>query len=272
MGGDSDRSVHHYFVDEAGDLTLFGRRGKVLVGTPGCSRTFMLGVAHLPNPDAAADALDSLRAKLLAEPYFRGVPSMQPDGRKTAVCFHAKDDLPEVRREVFKLLPSLGAKIQVVIRRKTELVNLSKFFRSSRRRLSEEDVYDDLVMRIFRNLLHKADENRIVFARRGKGARHVALVRAIKRAKGNFERKWGRPSDKPTMLRSAYPHESTGLQVIDYYLWALQRLYERGEDRFFELLRSGYRLIVDLDDKRNKPYGEYYTDGNPLDMRKIKAS
>ena len=29
---------------------------------------------------------------------------MQREARKTAVAFHAKDDLPEVRREVFALL------------------------------------------------------------------------------------------------------------------------------------------------------------------------
>jgi hypothetical protein len=40
----------------------------------------------------------------LADPYFKGVPSMQADAKKTALFFHAKDDLPEVRREVFRVL------------------------------------------------------------------------------------------------------------------------------------------------------------------------
>ena len=34
----------HYFVDEAGDAVLFGSRGKVLIGSDGCSRFFMLGL------------------------------------------------------------------------------------------------------------------------------------------------------------------------------------------------------------------------------------
>ncbi len=57
--------------------------------------------------------------------------------------------------------------------------------------------------------------------------------------------------------------------MIDYYLWALQRMYERGEARFFELLRPAYRLIMDLDDDRHKPYGEWYSDQNPLTLEKI---
>ena len=31
-------------------------------------------------------------------------------------------------------------------------------------------------------------------------------------------------------------------------------------------------MIMDLDDKRSKPYGEWYSDSNPLDMRKLMAS
>ncbi len=132
-------------------------------------------------------------------------------------------------------------------------------------------MYDDLAKRLFRNLLHKADENRIVFARRGKSARGLALEQAIGKAKANFERKWGRPSHKPALIQSEFAQACAGLQVIDYYLWALQRLYERGERRFLELLRPGYRLVMDLDDKRSKPYGEWYSDSNPLHPRRILA-
>ena len=91
----------------------------------------------------------------------------------------------------------------------------------------------DLVSRLFRNKLHKADRNEIVFAKHATWTRREALALAIKRAKANFERKTGLSSDKPTGIRAAEPHEFGGLQVVDYYLWALQRMYERREDRFF---------------------------------------
>ena len=128
-----------------------------------------------------------------------------------------------------------------------------------------------MVKRLFRDKLHKADENEIVFARRGKSKRRLALEGSIEKAKKNFEKRWDRSSDKPTVIRSKFPWAAPGLQVIDYYLWALQRLYERGEARYFNLLRPGYRLVVDLDDKRNNDYGEYYNNSNPLGPEKIKA-
>lgn len=55
-----------------------------------------------------------------------------------------------------------------------------------------------------------------------------------------------------------------GLQVVDYYLWALQRLLERGESRFFNFVAPAYKLILDRDDTRERPYGEYYTSKRPL--------
>lgn len=231
----------------------------------------MVGVAHMADPIGAGQALENLRNQLLADAYFKGVPSMQPEARKTAIYFHAKDDLPEIRREVFKLLPNLEVKVQVAIRRKTALVSFAKLLHAAGKRLTEDLIYDDLIKRLFRNLLHKAAENRIVFARRGKRTRRIALERAIEKAKTNFEKKWKMLSRKPTSIVPEYSFSSAGLQIIDYYLWALQRVFELRQDRFFQLLRPGYRLIMDLDDKRNKPYGEWYTDYNPLQLRKIKA-
>lgn len=264
------QSINNYYVDEAGDLTLFNRRGHLIVGREGVSKVFMVGVAYLPNPRLAHCKLEKLRADLLADPYFRNVPSMQPKTKKTAVYFHAKDDLPEVRREVLKLLPDLGAKVQIAIRRKEYLVKTARLLHQRHSKLSPDDVYDDLVKRLFKRSLHTAEKNRIVFARRGKSVRQHALEEAIRRAKSNFEKKTGISSDSKITIFSGYPSQYAGLQVIDYYLWALQRMFERGEDRFFHLLAPAYRLIMDLDDTRNKPYGEWYSDSNPLEMEKIK--
>jgi hypothetical protein len=264
--------ISNYFVDEAGDLTLFNKRGQSQLGKFGVSSFFMVGVAKIPDPVGASEALENLRAELLRDPYFEGVPSMDPKRNRTAVTFHAKNDPAEVRREVFKLLPSLGAKVQVAIRRKDALhQEAMALFRYRQSKMNPDDVYDKMVMWLFRDLLHKADGNRIVFARRGKSTRAVALEHAIERAKRNFMAKHKSDSDKPTSILSGYPSEYAGLQIVDYYLWALQRLYERGEDRFFNLLRGDFRLIRDFDDKREKDYGRWYSDKNPLTLEKIKV-
>ncbi|MBI2506445.1 MAG: hypothetical protein HYW07_24785 [Candidatus Latescibacteria bacterium] len=49
--------VRCYFVDEAGDGTLFEGKGWVIVGQPGCSRYFILWVLDVPRPDDLGHAL-----------------------------------------------------------------------------------------------------------------------------------------------------------------------------------------------------------------------
>jgi len=263
--------IYNFYVDEAGDLTLFNKKGQILVGNEGVSKYFMVGLAYIPNPELVKNEMEKLRRSLLADPYFKDVPSMNPQNKKTALLFHAKDDLPEVKREVFRLLPLFKAKIQVAIKRKSELALFAKqMFSLTNQKIKENEIYDDLIKRLFRNVLHKAQENVILFARRGVTNRNIALEQAIQKAKRNFEIAYNKKSDKPVKIFSAYSHESYGLQVIDYYLWALQRMYEKGEDRFFELVKNDYRLIMDLDDTRNKQYGEYYSDSNMLSLKKLK--
>lgn len=262
--------VNHFFVDEAGDLTFFSKRGRIIVGEKGVSNFFMVGVAQIPDPGFVDALLSELRAELLADSYFKGVPSMQPNAGKTARAFHACKDAPEVRRDVLARLSQTKAKVFVAIRRKHQLAKQVRAeYERTGRKPTLRNLYADLVKRLFRNVLHKADRNLIIFAKQAKWLRREAMALAIERGKANFEAKYGIASDKPTEIRSANPHEHGGLQVVDYYLWALQRMYELGEDRFFDLLRPSYRLIMDLDDTISKPYGEWYTASNPLTLEKM---
>ncbi|MEZ4870467.1 MAG: hypothetical protein R3C14_54565 [Caldilineaceae bacterium] len=97
-------SARNYYVDEAGDGTLFNRKKQIIIGDEGCSKFFILGFADIPNPHAIEEDFTALRQQLLTDPYFQQVPSMQPEQGKTARFFHAKDDLAEVRWQVFSIL------------------------------------------------------------------------------------------------------------------------------------------------------------------------
>jgi len=142
-----NRSGRNYFVDEAGDSVLFNRKGHVIVATEGCSRFFILGMVDIPDPGTLGRDLDNLRKQLLADPYFKGVPSMQPKARKTAFAFHAKDDLPEVRREVFSLLRNYKLHFSAVVRDKHKVSEYVRQRNEQDRtyRYNPNELYDDLV-------------------------------------------------------------------------------------------------------------------------------
>ncbi len=268
MSGD----VRHYFVDEHGDGTLFDRKGRVIVGNEGCSTHFALGVLDVPDPAGLTSALNDLRARLLTDPYFRGVESFKPERGKSAIAFHAKDDLPEVRMLVFRLLAEHDVRFQAVIRDKRSIAAQVRNYndQSDRYHYTPNRLYDEMVKRLFKNRLHQADGYRICFASRGSKDRTAALKVALEGARANFRRAWGVDANAPIEVTSV-PSSSAGpLQAVDYFLWALQRVYTKGEDRFLRALWPQVSVVVDVDDRRKSPAGRYYTREDPLTAESIK--
>jgi len=254
------------FVDEAGSGDLFDKKGRIIVGTEGCSRFFVLGLLQADSLDRLAQDMENLRQTLLADPYFRKVPSMRPEAGKTAVCFHAKDDVPEVRKEVFALLAEHALHFFAVVKNKVKVAEYVRQRNESdpNYRYHPNELYDFMTRRLFRERLHRRDAYRIVFAKRGKSDRTAALRDALDRARRRFQERYGIASDAHIEVVPGGPCEYPGLQAADYFLWSLQRLYERREDRYVEFLWPKFRLVQDIDDTRSAGYGTYYTQKRPL--------
>jgi hypothetical protein len=199
---------------------------------------------------------------------------MQPRARKTALAFHAKDDLPEVRREVFHLLMHHNLRFFAVVRNKRKLLEYvrQRNERDHSYRYDSNELYDYLVRRLFKTLLHKDDSYDVYFARRGSSDRTAALRSALETARQKFNAQQGIASSAPIHVFPRTPPGCAGLQAADYFLWALQRLYERREDRYVRLLWPAFRLVHDLDDTRQAKYGVYYTQKKPLNAAALEDS
>jgi hypothetical protein len=262
------------FADEAGDGTLFDRKGRAIVGTEGCSRFFALGLLQVNDPGTLAIEFNNLRTRLLADPYFKNVPSMQPANLKTSLAFHAKDDLPEVRREVFALLSKrTDVRFFGIIRDKRKLLSYvnQRNGADPAYRYHPNELYDYLVRRLFRDRLHQHDQYEIFFAKRGKSDRTQALDDALKAAQINFAMKNAMPvAQSQIHIIPSIPKDEAGLQAVDYFLWAVQRLYEHNEERFISLLWPACRLVMDIDDTRYASYGTYYDKKRPLTYEAIE--
>lgn len=261
-------STRFYFVDEAGDPNLFGSRGKVIIGTQGCSQYFILGILDIPDEHGITGAFNELRTRLLADPYFKKVPSMQAEAHKTALAFHAKDDSPEVRREVFTILRIHELRFMAVVRNKLKILEYVRQRNEHDQvyRYKDHDLYDYMVRVLFKNLLHKDDQYEICFSKRWKQDRTEALKQALETARQRFSQQAGIVTTPALNVFPKTPHESGGLQAVDYFLWSLQRFYERKEDRYLELLWPSIKMVHDLDDTRQTPYGVYYTKKRPLTL------
>lgn len=259
--------TRYYFVDEGGDGTLFAGRGRVIINTPGCSRFFMIGLLDVADPAFLQTAFEDLRSRLIKDPYFKDVPSMQAADKKTALAFHAKDDLPEVRKEVFELLRGMdGLRFFAVVTDKFSVLDYvrQQNERSVSYRYQPNELYDSLVSRLFKDRLHQDGGYEIMFSKRGKSDRTSALKNALDAARQRFTNKWGITSDAPMNVLAGTPLTYAGLQAVDYFTWALQRLYELSEDRYVTYLYPSFHLVQDIDDQRTAGYGVYYTQKKPL--------
>ena len=270
---ETQTSIRHYFIDEGGDSTLFSRKGKVLIDTEGCSRFFIVGLLDVREPATLQQDFDSLRARLMSDPYFDDVPSMQAKWRKTAVAFHAKDDLPEVRREVFRLLRDTGElRFFAVVADKWSVLEYVRQQNESdlKYRYNPNGLYDYLIRCLFKERLHQSSRYHITFSKRGKSDRTAALRQALQIARDRFAEQHDVISDASLQVSETRPKEQVGLQAVDYFTWALQRLYERGEERYVNYLWQAFRLVQDIHDRRKAGYGVYYTQKKPLNAAALE--
>jgi hypothetical protein len=271
MAGESesefeDLDIIHYFVDEAGDPVLFDGKGRVRVGTEGCSKCFIVGKLEVNDPDGLSDKLEALRAELLADPYFKRVPSFQPEWKKTSVMFHAKDDVPEVRQAVFKLLREADLRFYAVVRDKRALVK-AVHVRNAQEpgyRYNQDEQYDSLISDLFRHFHGTADIAKVCFARRSKKNRTAALFTALENARAEFQRSFRFPMPGRFEIDCSKPAERAGLQAVDYCLWALQRHYEKGESRYLEYLWPQVGEIHSLDEIAEGRVGVLYGQRRPM--------
>ncbi|MDP3047046.1 MAG: hypothetical protein Q8O07_06155 [Chloroflexota bacterium] len=148
-----------FFVDESGDPTFYDRSGNLLLGQPGCAPLLMLGFVQMADPEPARRAILQLQREVVHDPYFQDFPSLA----KTAVAFHATDDVPEIRYRVFKLLADLDFQAQFVVARKIERVFRDIF------QANEGAFYDHLVATLLERVMHTHEHNYIYIARRGQG-------------------------------------------------------------------------------------------------------
>jgi hypothetical protein len=259
-----------YCVDEAGDSVLWNRRGKLLVGTEGCSRYFILGMVCVRDAEKLATEAQELRERLLADPYFRGVPSMDPEKGRTAAAFHAKDDPSEVRRDFFSLLLQHDIEFHAVVRAKMEAARIVSDFRTLHPDYvyNQNQLYDHLARRLFHGKLRREGAYSIVFARRGMSDRTSALLDALVAAQYGHGEADG-IAEHLIQVQAASPKDRIELQAVDYYLWALQRAYEKGEDRYIRMMWQQVHCVWDYDDTGESKTGVLYTQEKPLTAASI---
>jgi hypothetical protein len=247
----------YFFVDESGDSTFYDGKGRLIVGTEGCSPLLIMGFIETQKPHELRKAVLRAQRSIISDPYLLSIPSIS----KTAVALHAKDDAPEVRYLFYKELKSLPFKAQFIVARKSEDI-----FRSVHNG-DDGQFYDDLVGRLFQKVLHRFEHNHIVFSTRGSRERRRPLEEAIRKARTRFEERYKVKANCSTFeIEPQSPKGEPCLSVVDYMNWAVHRAYTKGEMRYYKFIEDKVSCLWDIYDfvSGKKPYSRK----NPFDIKK----
>lgn len=178
MTCDQATNSRYFFVDESGDPCFFNKRGECVLEKEGCSSILLLGFIRTTDPKPLRKAVLDLSDEIKTDEYLKDIPSI----KKTSVAFHAKDDAPEIREKVFKLIKTLDFKAEFVVARK----RLDVF--TKRHKRDENIFYNEIVSRLFESKLHQQN-NIIYFAKRNNKSNQKHMESALQAAVLNFENK-----------------------------------------------------------------------------------
>lgn len=261
----SKQEDYHRFVDEAGDITFF-KKHKIptAFGENGVSKYLIIGMAHVK--DSLPEAEQKIRnfgKTIENDDFFNRVPSVKKRIEKYGYFIpHAKDDPAEIRLEFFRYLAGdeINFSMQAVLGRK----NFERFAKSHNSK--EREFYADLLAYILHD---KANYEKLVVnvASRVSATDNTNLSESLQRAKQRYKNRV-KQKFEANIKFNVQPYASLPLlSIVDYCLWAVQRLVERDEDRYYKLIASKLPFIFDAFAEKGSQ--RKFTRLSPLDYNKL---
>ena len=257
----SKANTSHRFLDETGDTTFYGKGRKLIVAQEGCSLSFGLGIVKVNRPlDEVRKEIQELEKQVERDPLLNTSPSVQKRIASGGFFFHACKDTPDVRSVLLHYLRELPCEAEVVVARK-----IAALF-EKQHHAKEEEFYADFLAHLIKNRLKRPGTLVLNIAERGSSTREKVLTAALQLAKERAGKKWGESSLQTRIVFNIQNSRTEPLLTVsDYLCWAVQRVFEQGEVRYYNYLLEKIRLVVDLYDRdRYIDSRNYYDRNHPL--------
>lgn len=254
-------SHYHRFLDEAGDTTFYGKGKTPILGENGVSKAFILGMLKVNEPlSDVREKVKELQNEIVTDPWFKDVPSIQKQIAKGGYYLHAKNDVQEVRKLAFEFIRNLDCSFEAVVARKDYLL-YEKLHHGK-----ESKFYADLLSHLLKNKFKKYDRLVLNIASRGQCTTH----RNLEFGKHKAHERWSKTHDEnhtcDVQFNVQQPTSEPLLNLADYFCWSIQRVFERGEDRYFQFISDKVSLVLDLYpiDGYKGGSSNYYRTSNPI--------
>ncbi len=209
---------HYIFSDEAGDFE-FAKKHNV-------SRYFIACAVRMPSCDIGLDLL-----KLRRELVWDGYPVKD--------CFHASEDKQAVRDKVYSLIQSFDFTVYAQVLEKSKA---QPQIRVTQHRFYQHAWYYLFKFAIPKIGLTKADELMVTTASVGTKKGQAVFSEAVNDVLQQTVRV--DKENRRTFFCSATSDPC--LQVADYCTWAIQRKWEKGDEKSYNLIKSKVAHEVDM--------------------------
>jgi hypothetical protein len=277
MTKNKDIKLNHRFFDEAGDTTFYGKGKKIILGNEGVSKVFIIGLVKFKQslPEIRKQVIE-LQNQVTNDPFF-DVISIRKKKQSTGYYFHATDDIPEVRKLFFDFIKTVDCSFEAVVGRKS----VERY--ETKHKGKEQYFYADLLSHLLKNKLNKKERMVLHVAERGKSTKNNNLELALEKAKQrlanatnyknimNTEEWWNlehltrRDINTNVVFNVTQPLKDPLLNIADYFCWAIQNVFEKGEVRFYNYLQEKISVVIDLyDSEKYTDWKNYYGPKNLL--------
>lgn len=257
----SNLHKYHRFLDEAGDTTFFGKGKAPIMGKDGVSKSFAIGMVKFNEPlNEVREKIITFQNKIATHPLYKDIPSVKKRVENGGFYFHAKDDLPELRKDFFDIINTIDCSIQIVVARK----EITRFVH--KHNAKDAEFYADLLSHLIKDKFKKHNRLVLNIAQRHSSTKTNNLNLALEKAITRFIKKFNGAELQAKVVFNVLQFTQEPLLAIpDYLCWAVQRIFERGETRYYDYMINKISLVVDLYDTEHYKNGEnYYTIKNQL--------
>ncbi len=255
----------HRFLDEAGDTVFFGKGGVPMLGQPGVSLAFGIGMVKISEElEPLRQQIRQLEREIEGDAYLNRIPSIAKQIARGGFHLHAKDDPPEVREKFYHLIQGMDCSLEMMVARKIPALFARKHGSN------ESEFYADVLSHLLKNKLKLGEKLVLNIAARGNSTKNMNLERALHKATARFLKSHDLAEiQSQVVFNLQTPKTEPLLKIADYLCWTVQRVFEKGETRYYDFMLDKVRLVVDLYDAASYAGNRHYhKKDNPLTAAK----
>ncbi|GEM_PF-940658 len=240
----------YIFIDESGKPEVYSARGVNLVESGQATKYLVLAAVRSGDQLSIQQQVTDFKGKLLHDGNLTKIFS----SAYTLDAFHAQTDYPQVKERFYQFITTLDIKLDVVV------VEKLKCFDTLKRNPGK--LYGVMSGQLLKNICHQTERTEVIFSRKDSKLKlRQELEVEVERIRLDYLLKHQSIEAKLAINYQHNPHYTHGgLQIADYIAHAVFQVYEKGNWKWYEMVKNKIGKIQDICNKK------YFTRSNPLEL------